>query len=137
LGLLGQDGRRESGHPLLVDPRLGGHFIDRVAGAQPRLHLAWGEAALRAGGLRDLERQPRLTCLPGPIPCGAVPESNGFLDTLQEALVNDNDKPAGLGAFARAEDQPVMVRRKSDEVKLLHTRPQGGRGPTFGPGGRT
>ncbi len=133
LALLGQDRRGESGHPFLVDPGLDGHLIDGMTGPQPRLHLARSQTALRPGWLGNLEGQPRLAGLPGSLPRRAVAEGNGFLDALQQALVDDDHEPARLGAFARAEDEPLMIRRdavrRSDLAGERSTPGQRVRGP--------
>jgi hypothetical protein len=53
LDLLGHDGRREAGHPLVVHARLGGHVADRLAGPEAVLDLLGRQAAGRpwVGGL--------------------------------------------------------------------------------------
>ena len=113
-GLLSQNWRRETLHPLDVDSGFRGNLRDGPSAAESPLHLTWAQPAFypsprrgrRLDGLLGRIRHPR------------------FIDLLQQIVVQAYNEVAGFGAAAAREYQPIVVRGESNEMELSHRRPR-------------
>jgi len=108
---LGEDGRREAGHPRLLHAGGGGHVGHRAALAEPGLDLPDRQRALGPGGLL-------VGVARGGV--GLVSALEPLLHRLGERLIDGEQVAARARATANAQDERVSRCGDADQMKLLH-----------------